>query len=250
MLKTALAAARAAGRVLLEGSRGEIVVDGRPAHDVKLVMDKRAEAAIVEILREAFPEHAILAEESGRTTAAAEYEWVVDPLDGTYNYFRHIPAWSTSIGLRRKGEEILGVVYDPQRDEMFHATAGGGAFLNDRPIRVSETALLKEAIVATGYAARGSTMAHAAEVARRVTLASDKVRVLGSAALHLAYVACGRLDGFYEYHLWPWDIAAGVVLVREAGGAVAMRGHDDDSVDVVCSNGCVQGELEGYVLGA
>lgn len=243
MLKTALRAARAAGQVLLEGSRNEIVVNQQMSHDVKLAMDQLAEATIADILRQAFPAHAILAEESGQMAEGAEYEWVIDPLDGTYNFFRHLPAWTTSIGLRRNGKEIIGVIYDPQRDEMFYAEAGKGAFLNDRPICVSDIATLKRATIATGYAARASIIEHAAEITRQVTLASDKVRIFGSAALHLAYVACGRLDGFYEYRLWPWDIAAGVALIREAGGAVAARYHDDSSVDIACSNGAIQEEL-------
>jgi len=247
LLDTALKAARAAGSLLFEGSRRDIAVDRRMAHDVKLALDRKAEETICAVLREVFPNHAIVAEEGGGATGEGEYEWVVDPLDGTYNLFRGIPAWTTSIGLRRKGEEILGVIYDPSRDEMFWAAVGEGAFLNGRRVRVSNTPSLVQATVATGYAARKGEMAAAAEATRKVTLAADKIRILGSAALHLAYVACGRIDGFYEHRLWPWDISGGVAIIREAGGTATTRAREDGSVDVVCSNGLIQDELARLV---
>ena len=247
LLDTALKAARAAGSLLLKGSGRAISVDRRMAHDVKLALDRKAEETIIAILREAFPNHAILAEEGGGTTGEGEYEWVVDPLDGTYNLFRGIPAWTTSIGLRRKGEEVLGVIYDAGRDEMFWAEAGEGAFLNGRSVRVSDTPSLAQATVATGYAAHKGELEGAAEITRKVTLAADKIRILGSAALHLAYVACGRIDGFYEHRLWPWDVSGGVAIVREAGGRMARRAREDDSVDVVCSNGLIHDDLARLV---
>ena len=248
MLETAIAAARAAGRVLYEGSRREIAVDQQMRHDVKLALDKKSETTIVNLLRQAFPDHAILAEESGNVGAESEWEWVIDPLDGTHNLFRGIPAWTTSIGLRKGDEEILGVIYDPIRDELFSAEQGKGAFMNGRPIHVSDVAPLKDSVIATGYAANDAVYEKAADMTREITLAADKIRILGSAAMHLAYVACGRIDGFFEYALWPWDIVAGVALIREAGGQVTTRYYEDNTVDTIGSNGLIHAEMEAHIL--
>lgn len=247
MLKTAVKAARAAGRVLLEGSMREIDVERRMRRDVKLALDRKAEETIIEILREAFPQHAILSEECGRVAGRSEYEWVIDPLDGSYNFLRRIPLWVTSIGLRKNGEEVLGVIYDPVRDELFCAEKGGGAFLNDRPIRVSDTRKLEQATVAFACSPHEENVEHTARIVAKVVLVAEKIRELGSAAMHMAYVACGRMDAFLEHGIWPWDIAAGTVLIRETGGKVVTRRHEKGSVDIICSNGRIQDELADYV---
>jgi len=235
MLNVALTAAREAGAALLEGSRAAIQVDREYHHDVKLAMDKKAEGIIVGRLRAAFPDHAILSEECGRLAGAAEYEWVIDPLDGTYNFFKRIPCWATSIALRRKGEPVLGVIYDPTRDEMFHAEQGKGVFLNGAPIRCSDVSDLRKATLAVAVTQTEAWRERNRETMTRLAREAAKTRALGSAALHIAYVACGRLDIYYEYGIWPWDVSAGMVMVREAGGKVSSRSHADGSMTVLAS---------------
>jgi len=243
VLETAIRAARAAGRVLLEGSRGELKVDKMLRHDVKLEMDKKAEAVILGIIRERFPDHTILSEEIGRVGPESEYLWVVDPLDGTVNYSRRIPLWATSVALCRGGKEIIGVIYDAVHDELYTAEKGKGAFLNGRPMRVSARTM-EQAAIAYGYAANDSAIAEGLRAAERVTRAASKIRASGSAALHLGWVACGRVDGFYEYGLSYWDIAPGVVLIGEAGGRVDQRPRPDGSIDFLCDNGVIHEELK------
>ncbi len=242
MLQTAIRAARAAGRLLLEGSRGEIKVDQLARHDVKLEMDKKAEAVILGIIQERFPEHAILSEEVGRVGPESGYLWVVDPLDGTVNFSRRIPLWGTSIALCRAGEEIVGVIYDAVHDELYAAEKGKGAFLNDRPMRVSDRKM-EQAIIAYDFAANEPAINQGLRAADRVTRSVSKVRATGSAAVDLGYVACGRLEGFYEYGLHYWDLAAGAVMIREAGGRVQTRPRPDGSLDFLCDNGVIHEEL-------
>ena len=244
MLETATQAAREAGRLLLEAGRGEIKVERRMRSDVKLAVDRESEQAIISIIRERYPEHAILSEECGRIGSEhAEYLWVVDPLDGTYNFSRRIPLWCTSIGVVTGDKEIAGVILDPNRDELFSAEHGRGAFLNGTPIRVSDISELGGATIsfACGPDERflGAAMNAASEIATRVS----KLRALGSAALHLAYVACGRFDAFFEFGINHWDLAAGLILIREAGGAVSTRRHDDGKMDAAVSNGAFHDEL-------
>jgi myo-inositol-1(or 4)-monophosphatase len=254
MLETAIRAAREAGRALLEGSRGEIRVERLAQRDVKLAMDKKAEKIILRVLREKFPGHAILSEEcgavppklarrSGRRGGASDYLWVVDPLDGTVNYSRRIPLWGTSVALLHQGKEIVGVIFDPIHDELYHAEEGRGAFLNGKRIRVSEKSPLSAAMIAFGFSSGEEPLRRGLPAAAQLPLAASKVRGLGSAVLHLAYVACGRMDGFFEFGIHQWDIAAGIVLIREAGGKVSTRALPDRSIDLVCSNGLIHDEF-------
>ena len=243
MLETAIRAAREAGRVLLEGSRGEIRVEHLAQRDVKLAMDKKAEEVILGIIREKFPGHAILSEECGAVGPKSDYLWVVDPLDGTVNFSRRIPLWGTSVALLHKGKEIVGVIFDPIHDELYHAEEGQGAFLNGERIRVSEKSPLSAGIIAFGFSSNEERLQRGLSAAAQLPLAASKVRGLGSAVLHLAYVASGRLDGFFEFGINQWDIAAGVVLIREAGGKVSTRTLPDRSIDLVCSNGWIHEEF-------
>jgi len=243
MLETAIRAAREAGRVLLEGSRGKIRVEHLAQRDVKLAMDKKAEEVILGILREKFPEHAILSEECGAVGPTSDYLWVIDPLDGTVNFSRRIPLWGTSVALVHRGREIVGVIFDPIHDELFHAEEGKGAFLNGKRIRVSEKSPLSAAMIAFGFSSNEERLRRGLSAAAGLPLAASKVRGLGSAVLHLAYVACGRMDGFFECGINQWDIAAGVVLIREAGGKVSTRTLPDRSIDLVCSNGRIHDEF-------
>ncbi len=243
MLETAIRAAREAGRLLLEGSRGEIRVEHLAQRDVKLAMDKKAEEVILGIIRERFPGHAILSEECGAVGPKSDYLWVVDPLDGTVNFSRRIPLWGTSVALLHKGKEIVGVIFDPIHDELYHAEEGQGAFLNGERIRVSEKSPLSAGIIAFGFSSNEERLRRGLSAAAELPLAASKVRGLGSAVLHLAYVASGRLDGFFEFGINQWDIAAGLVLIREAGGKVSTRTLPDRSIDLVCSNGWIQEEF-------
>ncbi len=226
--------------------------------DVDLVTeaDRASEALIRDRLQTAFPEHGIFGEEGTRDGLDREFRWYVDPLDGTTNFAHTFPVFCVVLGLEQRppglaseadGEIIAGVIYDPLRDEMFVAEKDGGAFLNGRPIRVSSTAQLQEALTATGFPSHKRHRSPNVHFYQEMTLRSHGVRRAGSAALDLAYVACGRLDGFWEFNLNPWDTSAGVLLVREAGGRVT---HFDggtftlDSRETLATNGRIAAEME------
>ncbi len=219
-VNVAVRAARSAGNVILRYMNridGLNVVE-KQRMDFASEVDKLAEAEIVKELRRAYPTHAFLAEESG-AMGKGPLVWVIDPLDGTHNYLRGIPHFSVSIALLDKGEPVYAVVFDPLRDELFTASKGDGAYLNDRRIRVSKRENLTGAMIATGfpYRQRAHLDSQLAMTRALLTQAED-IRRSGSAALDLAYTAAGRYDGFFEIGLKPWDMAAGALLVREAGG--------------------------------
>jgi myo-inositol-1(or 4)-monophosphatase len=225
MLNTAVKAARRAGSVIMRGSRDlDILAVSKKRHnDFVTEVDKAAEAEIIEVLHKAYPNHAILAEESGASGAAsdAEFKWIIDPLDGTTNFIHGFPQFCVSIGLMHKGVITQGVIFDPTRNELFTATRGAGAFLNDRRIRVSKRIRLTESLIGTGFPFRD--MAHLEQyiaMFRDITKSALGIRRAGAAALDLAYVACGRLDAFWEIGLAPWDMAAGSLLLTEAGGLI------------------------------
>ena len=241
LLNIAIRAARSAGDVIVRHlDRLDLLkVEDKGTRDVVSEVDRRAEARIIDVIHSSYPDHAILAEESGHRPGS-EYEWVIDPLDGTRNYLHGLPHFAVSIAVRHRGIVEQGVVFDPLRQELFVATRGRGASLDNRRIRVAARSGLGDAIVATGLPADRSSEvdAHFAEM-RALTLEDANLRRSGSAALDLAYVAAGRLDGFWEWGLRPWDIAAGILLVREAGGIVTGRGGADDAMttgDVVAAN--------------
>jgi myo-inositol-1(or 4)-monophosphatase len=225
MLNTAVKAARRAGSVIMRGARDlDILAVSKKRHnDFVTEVDKAAEAEIIDVLAKAYPDHAILAEESGVSGAAsgAEFKWIIDPLDGTTNFIHGFPQFCVSIGLMHKGVITQGVVFDPTRNELFTATRGAGAFLNDRRIRVSKRIRLTESLIGTGFPFRD--MAHLEQyiaMFRDITKNALGIRRAGAAALDLAYVACGRLDAFWEIGLAPWDMAAGSLLLTEAGGLI------------------------------
>ena len=227
ILNIAVRAARRAGSVINRASLdgGALEVKSKQARDYVTQVDRAAEAAVIEVVRKAYPEHAFLAEESGATAGsgagAAEFRWIIDPLDGTTNFIHGFPQYCTSIAVEHRGALAHAVVYDPVRNELFTASKGGGAFLNDRRIRVSKCARLQEALVGTGFPFKELTrMDLYLRQLRRLMETSSGVRRAGSAALDLAYVACGRLDAFWELGLSPWDMAAGSLLIQEAGGLV------------------------------
>ncbi|MGH8157935.1 MAG: inositol monophosphatase family protein [Rhodanobacter sp.] len=213
-------AARSAGNVILRYMNridGLNIVEKQQLDFVSEV-DKLAEAEIIKELRRAYPDHAILAEESG-ATGKGPLTWVIDPLDGTHNYLRGIPHFSVSIALLDKGVPIHAVVFDPLRDELYTASKGDGAYVNDRRMRVSKRENLGGAMIATGFPFRQREhLGPQLDMTRAILGQAEDIRRSGSAALDLAYVAAGRYDGYFEIGLKPWDMAAGVLLVHEAGG--------------------------------
>jgi len=219
-VNVAVKAARAAGNIILRNlNRVEgLNIEEKSRHDYVSEVDKMAEAEIIKELRRAYPDHGFLAEESGQK-GRTEKVWIIDPLDGTHNYLRGFPHFCVSIGFRDHGDLVYGVVYDPLRDEMFTASKGDGAFLNDRRIRVTKRETLAGALLATGFPYRQRRhLGPQLDMTRALLGEAEDIRRTGSAALDLAYVAAGRLDGYFETGLNPWDMAAGVLLVREAGG--------------------------------
>ncbi|HEX5122984.1 MAG TPA: inositol monophosphatase family protein [Rhodanobacteraceae bacterium] len=219
-VNVAVRAARAAGQIILRHMNrleGIAVVEKQHLDFVSEV-DRLAETEIIRELKRAYPKHAMLAEESG-ATGQSKNTWVIDPLDGTHNYLRGFPHFSVSIALLEHGDPIVGVVLDPLRNEIFTASKGDGAFLNDRRIRVGKRDGLDGALLATGFPFRQRAHLDAQiGMTRALLQQAEDIRRTGSAALDIAYVAAGRIDGFYEIGLKPWDMAAGVLLVREAGG--------------------------------
>jgi myo-inositol-1(or 4)-monophosphatase len=239
-LEVAVAAAGAAGEVLRSGFGGEQAVRYKGEVDLVTEVDERAEGVIGGVLREAFPGYGMLAEEGGTLSGEDDSRWIVDPLDGTTNYAHGLPIFAVSIALERAGEVVLGVVHDPMRGETFVAERGGGATLNGEAIRVSDTDEPIRALLVTGFPYDRADMPAAAELFGRLTELTQGVRRLGSAALDLCYVAAGRLDAFYERGLHVWDVAAGSLILEEAGGRITdYRGRklDLEGGEIVASNG-------------
>lgn len=240
-LNTAIKAARAAGTVLLRNSEriDALTIESKQRNDFVSEIDRQAEETIIRALRKAYPDHGILAEESGYQEGKEDYEWVIDPLDGTTNYLHGFPQYAVSIALRYRQRLEQGVVYDPFKDEMFSATRGAGATLNNRRIRVSNRVGLDGALLGTGIPFREDQAVEGyLKILRGFIGQPAGIRRAGSAALDLAYVAAGRLDGYWESGLRPWDIAAGALLVTEAGGLVSdFTGGDRymDSGDIVAA---------------
>ncbi|RKZ78695.1 MAG: inositol-1-monophosphatase [Candidatus Parabeggiatoa sp. nov. 1] len=223
MLNIAVRAARRAGVLIVRSieKRQDLQIDIKGKNDFVSEVDRQAEAAIIETLRKAYPNHAILAEESG-AQPGEDYQWVIDPLDGTTNFLHGNPQFSVSIALKHKGLLEHAVIYDPLRDELYTASRGIGTFLNDRRVRVSGLSSLNSALLGTGFPFRmpDHIDTYLNTFKALYPLVSD-VRRAGSAALDLAYVAAGRLDGFWEIGLKEWDMAAGSLLIQEAGGLVS-----------------------------
>ena len=250
MLNFAIEIAREAGRILTERMGPRLQVSNKGVIDLVTEADLAAERLIIERIQSYYPRHSILAEESGATDTVAhggEWKWIIDPLDGTTNYAHGYPCFCVSIALERKrGELVIGVIYDPLRDELFAAERGEGATLNGRRIRVSEVDDLNRAMVCTGFP---YNVREEADFGRHFTnfiMHAQSVRRDGSAALDLAYVACGRFDGFWEEGLRPWDVAAGVLLIEEAGGRVTHYDGKPFNIytpPIVASNGLVHEEM-------
>ena len=226
MLNIAVRTARQAGDILRRyaGDVDKLRIQNKDENDFVSEVDRQSEREIVAALRRAYPDHAILGEESGQHGSTdADYQWIIDPLDGTTNFLYSIPQFAVSIGLKHKGRMLLGVVFDPLRDEMFAAARGEGATLNNRKIRVSPRLSMQGALLGTGIPFRANQthiMDQYLESMKVLVPGTAGVRRPGAAALDLAWVACGRFDGFWEFGLHEWDMAAGALLVQEAGGLV------------------------------
>ena len=248
MLNTAVKAARRAGNIIIRATRNLdiVAVREKAANDFVSEVDSEAEQAIISTLREAYPGHAILAEESG-ASGSSEYRWIIDPLDGTTNFLHGFPQFAVSIALEHRGVITQAVVYDPGSNDLFTASRGRGAHLNETRIRVSKRTQLRSSLIGTGFPFK--EMAHIDAylgMLRDMMKGTAGVRRAGSAALDLAYVAAGRLDGFWEMGLAPWDMAAGSLLISEAGGLVGdLEGNEGwmESGNIAGGSPKVFGEL-------
>ncbi|HZX33601.1 MAG TPA: inositol monophosphatase family protein [Rhodocyclaceae bacterium] len=228
-LNIAIKAARRAGQIINRASNDLdlLKVATKQPNDFVTEVDKAAEAAIIETLQEAYPNYGILAEESGETAGKgskrdAEYQWIIDPLDGTTNFIHGLPQYAVSIALARNDVVEQAVVFDPNRNELFTATKGAGAFLNERRIRVSKRTKLQDSLIGTGFPYRSfDKVDRYLAIFKELTQKTAGLRRPGAASLDLSYVACGRYDGFWEFGLSPWDMAAGALLISEAGGLVS-----------------------------
>lgn len=230
-LTTAVTAARLAGKVILDnlGNISNRDIGLKQTSDFVTRVDRESEQIIINTIREKYPDHQFLAEESLKEKQTETYRWIIDPLDGTTNYIHEYPVFSISIALEYQGDIILGVIYDPLRDELFTAEKGRGAFLNQHPIRISAVDDLKNSLITTGFPFRRKELIdHYLRLFRKIFIQVSDLRRAGSAALDLAYLACGRCDGFFEIGLFPWDIAAGKILIEEAGGVITDFGGGSD----------------------
>ncbi|MGB9604270.1 MAG: inositol monophosphatase family protein [Bryobacteraceae bacterium] len=245
-LETSREIAQEAGALLLRYFHRRVGFELKGEFDLVTEADRASEALIIERLRSHFPTHAIVAEESGGVSSSSGYCWYVDPLDGTTNFAHGFPAFCVSLALAREGQLLCGVIYDPLHQELFEAERGAGASLNGRRIQVSRVSRVTDSLLATGFPSRKRHLNVNVHFYYQVAMLSHGVRRAGSAALDLAYVACGRLDAFWEFGLNPWDMAAGVLMVEEAGGRVTdMRGGPASLTGphVLADNGRVHEEL-------
>ncbi len=234
--------AREAGALLLTHFRRRVEIEYKGDADLVTVADRESEALITSRIRARWPGHDIVAEEGTRTSTGSDYLWYIDPLDGTTNFAHTFPVFCVAMAVEYRGQRIAGVLYDPTRDELFAAEKGGGAFLNQRRISVSKVSNLAECLAGTGFPSHKRHKNPNIYFYHQITLLTHGVRRPGSAALDLASVACGRLDGFWEFNLNPWDTAAGVLLVEEAGGKVTDFSGGPfqiDSRQVLATNGLV-----------
>ncbi|MDQ3327937.1 MAG: inositol monophosphatase [Chloroflexota bacterium] len=245
-LEVAIAAARAGGEVLRRNYNTGVTVRYKGPVDLVTQVDTESERIVTGILHDAYPAYGILAEEGGGSAGEVDARWIVDPLDGTTNYAHAFPFFAVAIALERAGQVEVGVVYDPMRDELYSAVRGEGATCNGAPLRVSSATELRRSLVATGFPYDRAQAPAALELWGRMTLACQGLRRAGSAALDLSYVAAGRLDGYYERGIWAWDIAAGSLILTEAGGQVSNYAGAPlhiEGREIVATNGPQHAEL-------
>jgi myo-inositol-1(or 4)-monophosphatase len=244
-LNAAVGAAREAGELLRKYFSGPLKVNVEEAHDIKLELDVRSQDLITNLLLKEFPDHAILGEEGSEENTSTEFEWVIDPIDGTVNYFYGIPHFCISIALRERGVIIVGVIYDPMRDELWSAVRGEKAYLNGRVIEVSKHTELAQAVVSVGMSKTLDEVEIGLSIFKDLLHKARKCRMMGSAALDLAYVATGRYDAYIERSVNWWDIAAGVLLVECAGGKLAIEPSKvvEGKLSVIGWNGIIARDL-------
>ncbi|MDF1815795.1 MAG: inositol monophosphatase family protein [Verrucomicrobiales bacterium] len=238
-LELTIAAAKEAGELLRANYESDLVVDEMKAHDIKLELDVKTQDLITERILATFPDHAIYGEEGIGGNQESSSQWIVDPIDGTVNFFYGIPHFCVSIALRQEGELKLGAIYDPMMDEMFAVDYEGPATRNGKPIQPSNRAELRQAVVTIGFSKTKESMDAGLERYRKLAYQVRKTRMMGSAALALAYISCGRLDAYIEEQISLWDIAAGVLLVERGGGSVTVTPTEStkDKSSIVASNG-------------
>src|SRR3954464_5154541 len=237
--------AREAGALLISYF-GKISIEYKGDADLVTEADRAAERLITERIVTLWPDHDLMGEEGARREHGSHYKWYIDPLDGTTNFAHGFPVFCVSLGLTHKSQRMAGVIFDPTRNELFAAERGSGATLNGKPVHVSKTARLAESLVATGFPSHKRHKNPNIHFYHQITLRTHGVRRAGSAALDLCYVACGRLDGFWEFNLNPWDTAAGVLIAEEAGGQVtnfAGGKFELNSRETLASNGLIHGAL-------
>jgi len=244
-LDAAEKAANAAGESLRQNFTRPRRVNAAEKHDIKLQIDVETQQLITDQLLTQFPNHALYGEEGIVGDQTSEHQWIVDPLDGTVNYYYGIPHFCVSIALRFKGEVILGVIYDPVRDEMWSVQKGEKPTLNGQEFRVSDRADLAESVISVGLSKTGVTIESGLPLLQQMVHRARKCRLMGSAALDMAYVACGRLDAYIEQGVSLWDVAAGWILIETAGGTVDLRPRTDmkDKYSVIASNGVIDLKL-------
>lgn len=249
ILNVATKAAREAGKIINRASQdvGALKIQTKDYNDFVSEVDRSAEEAIINILKEAYPTHGFYGEESGKTNVDAESIWIIDPLDGTTNFLHNFPCYCVSIALQERGVLTQAVIYDPVHNDLFTATKGRGAFLNDKRIRVTNRSKLQDSLISTGFPFKDfSYLDTYAEIFKDMAKKTAGLRRPGSAALDLAYVAAGYTDGFFEINLSPWDIAAGALLVQEAGGIVGdFEGNESwlRTGNIVAGNPKVFGQM-------
>ncbi len=241
-------ATREAGKIISDYFQGSFTVDNKEGiNNLVTEVDKHSEKRIIEIIRKHYPSHSIISEEAGELIQDSPYQWIIDPIDGTVNFAHGIPLCCVSIGLKHGDDLILGTVYNPMMNELFFAEKGKGAFLNDKPISVSQKSDFRKACLVTGFPYKWpDSREHPIRVFERFIMEGLPVRRLGSAAIDLCWVACGRFDGFWEYNLSSWDVAAGYLIVQEAGGRITNFEGDPYSVfdkETLATNGNIHDEM-------
>lgn len=244
-LETAIEIARDASALLRDYAGRHVGFELKGEHDLVTAADRASESLIVQRLQSAYPSHSIVAEEGGEHAGSSDFRWYVDPLDGTTNFAHGFPVYNVTLALEHAGELIAGVIADPTRDEVFTAERGSGAFLNGQRIHVSNVKRIEDALVGTGFPSRRRHQNVNVHFFYQLSMLSHGVRRPGAAALDLASVACGRLDMFWEFHLNPWDVAAGILMIQEAGGSCTdMHGAPVDlrGPHILADNGLVHQE--------
>ena len=248
IFQTAIVAAQSAGQFIMENVDKAIEINYKGRANVVTEVDRGAEEIIISMIKDRFPDHQILAEETPAINTSSPFKWIIDPLDGTTNFIHGLPAFAVSIAVEYNSDVIIGVVYDPSRKELFSAIKNRGSFLNRKQIKVSNIKTLSESLLATGFPYELQYNFNLnMDIFRKMYQKSQGVRRIGSAVLDLCYTACGRFDGFWEFDLNPWDVAAGALIVQEAWGMVGgfngSKFRSDNASQIIATNGRIHAEL-------